>query len=50
MQEARDKVSEVGEETVAVDDGGGTRMGDKVTSMSGCAGSEVTISQYLSLS
>ena len=50
MREARDEVSEVGEETVAVDDEGGTGIGDKVTSMAGSIGSEVTISQYLSLS
>ena len=50
MREVRDKVSKVGEETVAVDDGGGTGIGDKVTSMTGSAGLEVTISRYLSLS
>ena len=49
-REARDKVSKVGEETVAEDDGGGTGIGDKVTSMTGSAGSEVTISRYLSRS
>ena len=49
-REARDEVSEVGEETVAEDDGGGTGISDKVTSMMGSVGSEVTISQYLSWS
>ena len=49
-REARDEVSEVGEETVAEDDGGGTGIGDKVTSMMGSVGSEVTISRYLSWS
>ena len=49
-REARDEVSEVGEEIVVEDDGGGTGISDKVTSMVGSAGSEVTISQYLSWS
>ena len=50
MREARDEVSEVGEETVVVDNRGGTGIGDKVTSMTGSTGSEETISRYLSLS
>ena len=49
-REARDEVSEVGEETVVQDAGGGIGMGDKVTSMAGSTGSEVTISRYLSRS
>ena len=49
-QEVRDEVSEVGEEIVAEDDGGGTGIGDKVTLMAGSAGLEVTISRYLSRS
>ena len=49
-REARDEVREVGDETVAADDGGGTGIGDKVTSMMGSVGLEVTISQYLSWS
>ena len=49
-QEARDEVSEVGKEIIVEDDGGGTGIGDKVTSMVGSAGSEVTISRYLSRS
>ena len=49
-QEARDEVSEVGEETVVSDTRGGTGMGDKVTSMAGSTDSEVTISWYLSRS
>ena len=47
-REARDVESEVGEETEVRDAGGGTGMGDKVTSMVGSVGSEVTISRYLS--
>ena len=43
-REVRDEVSEVGDEIIAEDDGGGTGIGDKVTSMTGSAGSEVTIS------
>ena len=34
----------MGEEIGAEDDGGGTGIGDKVTSMTGSTGSEVTIS------
>ena len=47
MRDARDLVSEVGEETVDKE-GGGTGMGDMVTSVTGSAGSDVTISLYLS--
>ena len=47
-REARDKESEVGEDMEAEDAGGGTGMGDKVASMVGSVGSEVTISLYLS--
>ena len=43
-REARDEVREVGDEIVATDDGGGTGIGDKVTSMTGSVGSDVTIS------
>ena len=43
-QEVRDEVSKVGEEIGAEDDGGGTGIGDKVTSMMGSTGLEVTIS------
>ena len=43
-------MSEVGEETMVVDDGGGTGIGDRVTSATGSTGLEVTISQYLSRS
>ena len=50
MREVRDEVSKVEEETVAVDDGGGTGIGDNMTSVIGSTSSEVTISQYLSLS
>ena len=49
-REARDEVSDVGEETVAEDEGGGTGIGEIVTSMTGSTGSEVTISRYLSWS
>ena len=49
-QDARDEVSEVGEETVVTEEGGGTGMGVKVVSVTGSTGSEVTISQYLSWS
>ena len=44
MQDVRDEVREVGEETVLTDNGGGTGIGDRVTSVSGSTGSEVTIS------
>ena len=47
-REARDEVREVGDEIVVADDRGGTGIGDKVTSMTGSVGLEVTISQYLS--
>ena len=50
MWDVRDAVSEVGEEIVVVDEGGGTGMGDRVTSVTGSTGSEVMISQYLSRS
>ena len=43
-------MSEVGEETVVTEEGGGTGIGERVTSMTGLTGSEVMISQYLSLS
>ena len=46
----RDVVSEVGDEIVAEDEGGGTGMGDKVTSVVSSTGSEVMISRYLSQS
>ena len=48
MREARDVVSDKGKEVVAADDGGGTGMGDMVTSVNGSMGLEVMISQYLS--
>ena len=44
MQDARDLVSEVGEETVAMEEGGGTGMGDRVTSVTSSTGSDVMIS------
>ena len=43
-RDVRDVVSEVGEEIVATDDGGGMGIGDKVTSVIGSTGLEVTIS------
>ena len=49
-RDARDEVSEVGEETVVAEEGGGTGMGDRVTSATGSMGLEVMISQYLSWS
>ena len=42
-QDARDLVSEVGEETLVEEAGGGTGMGDRVTSVNGSTGSEVMI-------
>ena len=48
MQDARDLVSKVGDETVVIEEGGGTGMGDRVTSVTGSTGSDVMISQYLS--
>ena len=48
MRDARDLVSEVGEETVDVEEGGGTGMGDIVTLVTGSTSSDVTISWYLS--
>ena len=50
MREARDEISEVGVEIETEDDGGGTGIGDRVTSVTGSVGSEVTISRYLSWS
>ena len=50
MRDVRDKVSEVGEETVLKEEGGGTGIGDRVVSMTGSTGLEVTISRYLSWS
>ena len=50
MRDARDLVSEVGEETVVVEEGGGTGMGDKVTSATSSTGLDMMISQYLSWS
>ena len=47
-REARDAESKVGEETEVRDAGGGTGIGDIVTSMVGSVGLEVTISRYLS--
>ena len=44
MWDARDEVSKVGEETVLKEGGGGTGIGDRVVSMTGSTGSEVTIS------
>ena len=41
---------EVREETVVTEEGGGTGTGVRVTSVTGSTGSEVMISQYLSLS
>ena len=50
MRDARDVDSDEGDEVMLEDEGGGTGIGDKVTSVSGSAGSEVTISRYLSWS
>ena len=50
MRDARDVVNDEGDEVVTEDDGGGTGIGVMVTSVIGSAGSEVTISQYLSWS
>ena len=44
MRDARDLVSEVGEETVDNEEGGGTGMGDIVISVVTSAGSDMTIS------
>ena len=48
MWDARDVDSDEGEEVVWEDDGGGTGIGDRVTSVRGSAGLEVIISRYLS--
>ena len=50
MQDAREDVSNVGDEMVAMEEGGGTGIGERVTLVTGSTGSEVIISQYLSLS
>ena len=50
MRDMRDVGSEEGEEVMFEDEGGGTGIGDKVTLVRGSAGSEVTISLYLSWS
>ena len=50
MRDASDVVSEEGDEGESEDDGGGTGMGDRVASVIGSTGSEVTISRYLSWS
>ena len=44
MRDARDLVSEVGVESVDKEEGGGTGMGDMVTSVTTSAGSDVMIS------
>ena len=48
MRDARVLVSEVGEEIVDAEGGGGTGMGDMVTSVITSAGSDMMISRYLS--
>ena len=50
MREASEVVSNEGDEVVTDDNGGGTGIGIMVTSVIGSAGSEVTISRYLSWS
>lgn len=50
MWDTREDVSEVGEEIVVTEVGGRTGTGVRVTLVMGSTGSEVTISQYLSLS
>ena len=50
MWDTRDEDIDEGDETVLEDKGGGTGIGDRVTSVRGSAGSEVTISRYLSWS
>ena len=49
MRDAREVINDEGE-VVTEDNGGGTGMGDRVTSVTSSTGSEVTISQYLSWS
>ena len=44
MRDARDLVSKVGDETVDKEEGGGTGMGDMVTSVTSSTGSDVMIS------
>ena len=48
MRDARDVDSDKGDEGKTEDEGGRTGMGDRVTSVTGSTGLEVTISQYLS--
>ena len=50
MRDAREVVTDEGEDVVTEDDRGGTGMGERVTSVNGSTGSEVTISRYLSWS
>ena len=50
MRDMREDISEVGGEMVAMEEGGGTGIGERVTLVTGSTGSEVIILQYLSLS
>ena len=50
IRDTSDVVSEEGDDGESEDGGGGTGMGDKVVSVTGSTGSEVTISWYLSWS
>ena len=50
MRDAREVVTDEGKDVVTEDDGGGTGMGEKVTSVTSSTGSEVIISWYLSWS
>ena len=50
MWDASDVVSEEGDDGEREDGGGGTGMGESMTSVTGSTGSEVMISRYLSWS
>ena len=50
MRDVREVVNDEGEEVETEDDGGGTGIGDRETSVTGSMGLEVTISRYLSWS